>query len=796
VTDDRFPARPALAPAIALIVGVVAGADGAPATALAAIAFSAAIAAALSAGGLRQTFVLLLCGATGAASGSWTCDRAAARVSGWLAAHDPPKEISLVGIVLRAPERDRLGERWLRLAARPEIDPHPGAPAARIRLVVRAPAAPTGLDDLRRGDRVRVFARVRAPRAPGSSDSGGLSRLAWGLDASGSVKSARLVEKLAEGNVTPGRALDELLAAARARLDRALGPDDEARHVAAAMLLGDRAGMDPDGLRALRESGLFHLLAISGLNVSLVVGAALVLLRRTRVAPWLAFPTAVAGLWAYGSLVGGEAPVLRACLAAGIALFGRTLGRDGDALNTLALVGAALAFADPPSVYHPGFQLTFAATAALLAGARPLSEAIPAPRVLAFPLGASLAAYAATAPILAAHFGRLAPVGLVSNLAAGPLCAAILGAGAAVLAAADLPIVGPAAAGLLRATVAALDALAHGAAEAPLATLRVAPSPWLVIGVAFLLVTAWRLSRRDGGGARGRLARAGAVAALLALHLGLPPRGSSASEVAVLDVGQGQAVAARDADGRCLLIDGGGSARGRSDTGERTVAPWLATWNCRRLEAIVLSHAHDDHAGGLVSVLRQFETASLWIGVGAWRDEGARALAALARERGVALRLAVSGARLEVGGLSLEFPHPAPEDAALAINDRCATVRLVTPSGATLLVPGDLEREGEERALARGENLAADALVVGHHGAGASSSETWLATVAPRLAVVSAGEGNRFGHPSPATLERLRRAGAVTFRTDVDGTVAFREEAGGWRVGAGPLRGRTGTAPE
>lgn len=788
MTVDPAPGRPAVAPALALLCGIAWGSAWAPVAAWLAIAIAAAAGAVLvrCARGWRRGCVLVTCAALGAASGAAAQARAAARTALWLPATGSATEILLVGTVVRAPERDRGGERWLRLEARPRPDPATGAPPALVRLVVRAPTASAALDALRHGDRVRVFARVRASRRQGA---------AWGVDATGSVKSARLVEKTADGAMSPARALDVALVAARARLDRALGADGEARYVAAAMILGDRAGLDPDALRALRESGLFHLLAISGLNVGLVVGAALFVMRRARLSRWPALVVAVAGVWAFGVLVGGDAPVARACAAAGVALFGRTLGRDGDALNSLALVAAGVAVCGPAVVFHPGFQLTFAATAALVVLARPCAAAIPAPRPIALALGASAAAYAATAPILVAHFGRLAPVGLVSNLAAGPLCAAILGSGAAVLATGDLPVAGPAAAGALRASVAALDAVSRAAAGAPLATVRTAPPAWLVGAAAVLLVLAWRVSRREGGGALGRLARAGAVVALVALHLGSPPRAPGVAEVAVLDVGQGQAVAVREGNGRCLLFDGGGSGGGRFDAGERIVAPWLARWGCRRLEAIFVSHAHDDHVGGLASVLREFDTGALWLAAGSWRDGAARELAGLARERGAAMRLAAAGAGARHGTLEVEILHPAPRDASLPINDRCAVARLVARSGASLLVPGDLERAGEERVLARGARVATGALVAGHHGAASSSTRAWLESVGARLAVVSAGEGNRFGHPARATLERLRRAGAVTFRTDRDGDVVLREEDGGWRVGSGPLRGRSRTGP-
>jgi competence protein ComEC len=175
------------------------------------------------------------------------------------------------------------------------------------------------------------------------------------------------------------------------------------------MLLGDRAALDPADARVLRSSGLVHLLSISGLHVGLSLGLLLAVLGRTRLGPIATLVTLAGALAALVTLTGGQPPVARSALAAGVLLLGRALGRDGDPLNTLAVVAAALASADPFLLWSPSFQLTFAATAGLLAFARRCATSLPLPRFLYASLGVSTAAYLASTSILIGSWGAWRP---------------------------------------------------------------------------------------------------------------------------------------------------------------------------------------------------------------------------------------------------------------------------------------------------------------------------------------------------------------------------------------------------
>lgn len=705
----------------------------------------------------------------------------AARTEAWLPPEGGSIEGSFVGEALACPERGPEGEWRLRVAVRPDPDPAPGAPAAVVRLSVSGTDDPTQpIDRLRSGDRIRVWARLGRPRQPGNpGDSDPRAGLASrGEDATGWVKSPRVVERLAAGSPSLLRALDAVRVAARARLDLALGPSGEARALAGAMLLGDRAAFPPGLDRSLREAGLSHLVAVSGLHVAIVCMLLLCVLRPLRRLPALSALLLGMAVLLYAGLTGAAPPVARASCMAWLALLARAGGRSSTPLRSLALAAAGLAALEPPWVSNAGFRLSVAAVAGIVTLSAPLSRRPFAPRAIRGALAVSAAAYAATAPFLAESFQRLSPAAVWVNPPAIPVATVFLAAAAIAAFSLEIPVLGSLAADLAYRSSAVLTRLAETASDGAWSTFRVPPPPpawWTLHGIswAVLVASPSRLRRTRS------LAASALLVALAAMHLGAPPR-IGAPGLVVLDVGQGQAVAAWGEEGTCVLVDAGGSAGGRYDIGERVLAPLLVREGCRRVDLLALTHGHDDHAGGALSLLRDLEVGELWIPVGSARDGGIRDAVGVAATAGTAVRLAGRGSRGEAGGWGIETRAPSREDSDLSLNDRGLVLRLTAPGGGRVLIPGDLERAGEERLLGSGWSIDAEVLIAGHHGARGSSTERWLAAVRPRVVVVSAGFGNRFGHPHGEALARFRKTGAVVYRTDRDGQVRLTPRAGSW----------------
>jgi competence protein ComEC len=778
VLHHRPPRRPAIPLALAFLCGIALERVAPPVCVAALPIFAAVLAGAAWLGRRRfagRAAILACLACTGLLLAHREGQAAERRVAGWLPPEGSPVELHFEGRLLGAPEPCGR-ERRFRIAGTP--DAPPGArKACTVLLSVPEPepGSTTSLDALRRGDRVRVWCRLRRPRSPGNPGEFDprLAFRARGLDAVGSVKSAQLVRLVEAGATTPARALDALKVIARARLRRATGNDTTATAVVGAMLLGDQEMLGHDEWLLLRNSGLVHLLSISGLHVGLVVALLVAGLRRTRLGRWGTLGAAVGTLTAVATFVGAQPPVLRSVLTALLALTGRAVGRESEPLNALALAAAALAASRPSYLWDPSFELTFAATAGILSLSARLAAAIPAPRALALPLGISAAAYLATAPVTAWHFGRLSPAALLSNVAAAALCGAVLASGAMAMLLAGVPLAGAVAARLAVASVNATLAVASAASSAPAAAFRVPPPP-LVLAVAYvaLLVLAMRAAPQRRKAARAaRLLALGLCLTLVGIHSGPPPPGPRPGpQVTVIDVGQGQSVLLQGPSGGFVLVDAGGTSGGRFDAGERVVAPVLSRLGCRRVEALVVSHDHDDHAGGAEAILREFEVGELWIAAAALREERVRTLVAAAVARGIAVVLAERGLRAVRAGLAIEVLHPPRESPSSAPNERCLVLR-AGAAPARVLIPADLESPEEEALIASGSDLSAEALIVGHHGGRGGTRPAFLAATRPRVAVISVGLGNRFGHPDPALVTRLRTRGVTVHRTDRDGQV-------------------------
>jgi competence protein ComEC len=680
------------------------------------------------------------------------------------------RELEVVAQVAAAPERNREGGRELIV----ETVSDGKLPGLRLRLdIVEIPGDDGArIAALRCGDVVRVWCRLRAPVAgPGISEAGARRRLAaQRFDATGRVKNSRLVRLIVGGSGSPNRLIDGARVCARDALDRAMGRSGEARAVLGAMLLGDRLLLDERTNALLRDAGLVHILSISGLHTALSVLLVLAVLRRTGLGAKGVLVAGGALLLAFSAFVGHGASVWRACASLGVGLVARASGRDTDPLAALALATALLVVAVPTLALNAGFLLSVVATAGLVVAMRCTRS------TFARSMAASLGAYLATAPLLAGLFGRLAPAAFVSNLVAAPVCAACLATGAAAIALSSVPVAGAASAAAAKASVSALLVASRVAATIPGGHVRVAPpSPTLVMAYVVLLVTV--ASSRGGRAARLLLALCA-----IAMHLGPPPPEPGPARAEVLDVGQGLSVVLRGPDGRFVLVDAGPSGGGRFDAGDLIVVPALAARGCRRLEVLAISHDHEDHAGGALAVLRDIEVGELWIGAGSEHDALTRIVAAEAVARGVAVRRLARGERIVRGGLELSVLHPGIEDRGRSLNDRCLALRATNAGGATLLLPGDLESAGEGALLAAGEDPRSGALVAPHHGADGSSTLAFLARVSPRLVLVSAGAGNRFGHPGKRALARFGSLGARVLRTDRHGTITLDDEAGSWRA--------------
>lgn len=653
-------------------------------------------------------------------------------------------------------------------------------------LTLRAPAAPGSFvravaGDASTGCRQYLAVAVRS----GSAASG--ARVRWSGGEFTDGDRGLLLRNAQLQLVAPPGPLDRWRNRVAARLDRHFGSDGP---MVRALLIADTRGLDHGIRERYADAGLVHMLSISGLHVAIVGGALLLLVGVLRMPRRLGVLLAIGVIALYVLAIGAPPPALRSATLFAVTQGARLWQRPVSPWGSFAL-GALLPLLDPRTVLDLGWQLSVGGYAAIIVAGRVgrrLSEAWPGwARGLAKDLTAGALSTLATAPLVAWHFGRLSLVAPLSNLVAGPIIALLQPTlflamllpdafGAALIVDAARP--------LLR----ALDAVAATAALLPGAAMVVAPGwPSLLLAlvvVASVLVAGWSPRRREA-------VSLGASALLLLAWL--PADASLARrrpmlELHLLDVGQGDALALRTPRGRWILVDAGRSwASG--DAGRGTVVPYVRRHG-GEVSHLILTHPHSDHIGGAASILRALRPRVV-------HDAGFVAPSApylTLLELADALELrwerVQPGRVLEVDGVQLEFLAP---DSAWAAglddpNAASAVVR-VRFGGIRLLLTGDAERAEEEWLLRHaGDALPADVLKVGHHGSRTSTSEAFVAAVRPRIALVSVGGGNLYGHPAPEVMRRLSAAGATVLRTDQLGAVVLRTDGTKLEVETAGLR--------
>ena len=659
------------------------------------------------------------------------------------------------------------------------------ARAAEWRVEIASDAAPGtftsgSLDE--DGCRVRLAVAVRSGRAA----AGSVVRV---TRAEPSMGDRGLVLRDATvAVVEPPGPLERWRARTARRLERRFGDD---AGIVKALLIADTRGLPSDLRDRYADAGLVHILSISGLHVAIVGGALLLVFQSLRLSPTAASAAAVGVTATYVLAIGAPPPAVRSATLFTATALTRAIQRPVSPWGTFAL-GALVPLVEPRTVLDLGWQLSVGGYAAIIVAARASRRLVPERwqgwrAALARELIAGLLTTAATAPLVAWHFGRLSLISPLSNLAAGPVVTLLQ---PTLFLAMVTPLGASFVADAARPVLRTLDAIAAAAAATPGAAVVVAPTLLAAVlcGVAAggLLAAAWS-----------RHWRRPLVVALGAIGIAawLPSAGhpAPAVEVHMLDVGQGDAIALRSPRGRWVVIDAG-RAWSSGDAGRGTVIPHLRRRG-RDVAVLVLTHPHADHIGGAASVVRALRPREVRDAAFVERSPVYRELLDVIANAGGRWQRARPGERIDIDGLLLDFLAPdSAWTAELTDPNEASTVVRASFGNVRFLFTGDAERREEEWLLDRDPAaLTADVLKVGHHGSTTSTTAAFLEAVAPRLALVSVGAGNFYGHPGPEVMRRLAAQGATVLRTDQLGTVVLRTngewidvEAAGhrWRAAA------------
>jgi len=675
--------------------------------------------------------------------------------------------------------RGRGGARWL-LDVVSLSDPAPRPMHGRVQLYVR-----THVPQIAAGERVRFSARLR--RISGFGNPGEIDWAGWnarrGVFVSAFVWDGREIEKISVDAPTAGERVDAL----RKRVTRAASRNrGRGGALVAALVTGERTLLEESDARAVTTAGLAHLLAISGLHLSLVGGGVFWLVHRAlletsfvRAGVDIARGAAVAGVSAtlvYTGISGGGVSVARATLMAVVAAVAVWQGRRGTMLSALGAAALAISLAMPGVAREAGFQLSFAAVVAIAAYGGALGRQPEAPSATRAAIELSLLCWAVNAPIVAQNFGRVAVYGALATLATAPLATAIVSAGlaGAFTEAVDFPALGTPCFAAAAWAGEWLLRMAHAFASLPAADLRVvAPGP-LVAAAATLLP----FSLLVDGRTRPIVGATAATILALCVLAGARERyRADALDVYFLSVGQGDATVVRLPGGKVALVDAGLPGRG-----EMVVAPFLRRAWVRRVDYLVVTHAQDDHAGGIAELLDHVEVGELWTSAGSCGVEWFARAREVARARGVAI-VEIGEGQLPVragDGWRLSALWPRDARGTCDDNDRSVVVA-VEFAGRRVMLNGDIEAAGEAALLGAvgPDGLDADVLTAPHHGSRTSSSPPFVAAASPTVVVASAGQGNRYGFPRNETRARYLAAGARFLTTATDGGIHVRIDVRG-----------------
>jgi competence protein ComEC len=614
--------------------------------------------------------------------------------------------------------------------------------------------------------------------------------------------------------------------AALDRLDRLYAHDAYANGMMQAVLIGATAKLDRMWTEDYRSTGTFHALVISGSHVAVLAAVLLFLLRICAVPSGLALFATILTAWLYAGITGWQAPVLRS--AVGMSLYGiaRFFYREGRLLNILAAVALCFVVVDPEQLFDASFQLSFLAVALIGAFAMPALERTSAPlargladladshkdiriaprsaqfrvelrlliqtlhtacgvpeRIARFStiMAARVCLYAweifvtsffiqiGLALPMVVYFHRLSVSGLTANAIIVPVLSAIVPLGFLAIAANSM-LLAHVCAWLL--AVARFAVGMHARWEPD---WRIpAPPFWLAaLFASALIAAAWRRHLIRTRAAAWMLVAASLAAIVLHPFAPIVERGKF--ELSAIDVGQGDSLLAGFPQGPLMLIDAGGiPSFGRLkkpgiDIGEDVVSPYLWSRSIKRLDVVAMTHAHEDHMGGMSAVLRNFHPRELWTGATQDSPEW-RTVRATAERLHITIRQLRRCAPFAYGGATIEVLAPGPEYIAddKPKNDDSLVLRIRFGSTSFLLT-GDMEKRIEQELAAAGLLQHDDVLKVGHHGSRTSSTPGLLDLEHPVFGIISAGFDNSYGHPHPLTLAALDERRIAVFRTDRQG---------------------------
>jgi competence protein ComEC len=562
------------------------------------------------------------------------------------------------------------------------------------------------------------------------------------------------------------------------------------------VLWGDRGNLPAELRREFSDTGTVHVLTTAGLHLGIMTGFVVVLLGLLPIPRIARITLAVCAAWAYAAIAGLHLPTIRAATMLTAGLAAHESGRGRTASAVLAAAAFAVALPQPFALLSPSFSMSFACVGGI-ALLNPALEALGLRGGSGWTRHAielartSLAVQISMWPLQALYFNAFTPYAVIANMLVVPLVGAVMAFGAAFVAASvAVPWLARPLSNLTWWAVTIVTAIVQRTAALPGAHVDVPPPSHAFLVLYWCGLAAFALAVRAKV-TPGRIASwAGAACAALVLVYcapGIVAAFDPTLHLDAIDVGQADCLLVRTPGMHAMLVDGGGKLERGGVPGQvvaqpigdviatKTVVPFLLRHWVLHLDAVVLTHPHGDHAGGLPVILERERVGVIYDSAQLYGGPAYRRALDVIRARHIPYRVAHRGESFDLGTTTrvqiLAPELPLLSGTASDINNNSVVLR-VEFGRTAILMTGDAQAEAEARLLSHGgADVRANILKVGHHGSAYSSTPAFLTAVHPQIAIISCGLHNVFGHPSPRTLAALHAAGATVYRTDLDGGI-------------------------
>jgi len=543
------------------------------------------------------------------------------------------------------------------------------------------------------------------------------------------------------------------------------------------MLIGYREGLIEEIQEVFSDSGLTHIMAVSGANIAFIVFPMLFILKKLRVNYKAANILVMNTLVLFVLITGFEPSVLRAVIMAETALLGKIINRETEVINSISLAAMVLLIYNPYNLFSIGFQLSFAATLSLVLFYKTIKSKLNLkflPETVNEVIAATLAAQIGVLPISVYYFNKVSIISLLSNIIVIPLTGIITVLGCIMALLGQISLVISQAVGYVNcAFLSFVLFIAKFSADIPFAVIKVVTPSIILIILYYALIwffLYYKPVKNIKVKPRYYLVLSLVLIVTICVYLWIPKN----MLVAFLDVGEGDSIFIRTYSGKTVLIDGG--------TGDTAIEPILLDYGVLGLDAIIATHGHDDHINGLIPVMKNFTVKRLLLPYNTQYKEFSELLD-IAEKKGINYHMLAAGDEVNLDNktfIKVLNPHKDMFNTKVSLNNGSLVLKLLYRN-VRILFAADIEEESEFFLVNKGEDLAADVLKVAHHGSESSSTGAFLEKVLPKIAVISVGR-NTFGHPSHPVIEKLEDRGIDIYRTDRDGAVIIESNGNKIRI--------------